>query len=203
MAARRGLRPGGGSGAGGLQLPLVDVLQGGGDGPHVQLDAARPVLHVADLLERLVEVLHHADPLARLLGELGSLDLQRLHLMVQLPLVHVGLGHPDVQVIRQGLGQARGCSNGLSPSPLLLLPALALPGLVLAQQPGQHHRAAPRRASEGAGRGGGDGVAAARADWPLLPSMRPGRPVWSVPGALGHGANLVPLGPRQPREACA
>lgn len=40
----------GGSGAGGLELPLVDVLQGGGDGPHVHLDAASPVLHVADLL---------------------------------------------------------------------------------------------------------------------------------------------------------
>lgn len=42
---------GGGSGAGRLQLPLVDVLQGCCNGPHVQLDAARPVLHVANLLQ--------------------------------------------------------------------------------------------------------------------------------------------------------
>lgn len=44
-------------------------------------------------LECLVEVLHHPDPLAGLLGKLGCLDLQGLHLMVELPLVHVGLGH--------------------------------------------------------------------------------------------------------------
>lgn len=44
-------------------------------------------------LECLVEVLHHPDPLACLLGKLSSLNLQGLHLMVQLSLVHVGLGH--------------------------------------------------------------------------------------------------------------
>ena len=44
-------------------------------------------------LECLVEVLHHPDPLACLLGKLGRLDLQGLHLMVELPLVLVGLGH--------------------------------------------------------------------------------------------------------------
>lgn len=46
-------RPGGpraSSGGRRLQLPLVDILQGSGDGPHVHLNAARPVLHVADLL---------------------------------------------------------------------------------------------------------------------------------------------------------
>lgn len=47
-------------------------------------------------LKCLVEVLHHPDPLACLLGKLGSLHLQGLHLVVQLPLVHVGLGHTKV-----------------------------------------------------------------------------------------------------------
>lgn len=50
------------------------------------------VLSVAHL-KCLVEVLHHSNPLACLLGKLGSLDLEGLHLMVQLSLVHVGLSH--------------------------------------------------------------------------------------------------------------
>lgn len=45
-------------------------------------------------LEGLVEVLHHGDPLPSLLGKLGRLHLQRLHLVVQLPLVDVRLCHP-------------------------------------------------------------------------------------------------------------
>lgn len=48
----------------------------------------------AAYLEGLVEALDHADPLRRLLSELAGLHLQRLHLVVQLPLVDVGLGHP-------------------------------------------------------------------------------------------------------------
>lgn len=55
-------------------------------------DGAGDVGSVAHL-ECLVEVLHHPDPLASLLGELRGLHLQGLHLMVQFSLVHVGLGH--------------------------------------------------------------------------------------------------------------
>lgn len=40
------------SGGGGLQLPFVNVLQGGGNGSHVHLDATCPVFHVANLLHR-------------------------------------------------------------------------------------------------------------------------------------------------------
>lgn len=58
-------------------------------------DGAGDVGSVAHL-ECLVEVLHHPDPLACLLGKLGGLNLQGLHLMVQLSLVHVGLGHTEV-----------------------------------------------------------------------------------------------------------
>lgn len=47
-------------------------------------------------LQSLIEVFHHADPLAGLFGKLGSLDLQCLHFVVELPLVHIGLRHPRV-----------------------------------------------------------------------------------------------------------
>lgn len=40
-----------GLGGGRLQLPFVDVLQRGGNGAHVQLDAPSPVLHIPNFLE--------------------------------------------------------------------------------------------------------------------------------------------------------
>lgn len=47
-------------------------------------------------LKCLIEAFHHADPLGCLLSKLTSLHLQCLHLMVQLTLVDVGLGHPGL-----------------------------------------------------------------------------------------------------------
>ena len=107
-------RGSGGHGAPGLrggllQLPFVDILQSSGNCVHVQLDALRPVIHIPYFLECLVEVLHHPDPLvslACLLGQLGSLDLEGLHLIDQLFLIHVGLGHAHVEVIHQNFCQA-------------------------------------------------------------------------------------------------
>lgn len=77
---REGMRDGGKGGAVGLrgeggQLPFVDILQHVSNGLHVQLDALSPVLHIPDFLKYLVDIFHHPDPLASLLGKLGSLDV--------------------------------------------------------------------------------------------------------------------------------
>lgn len=42
-------------------------------------------------LESLIETLHHADPLSSLFGKLARLNLESLHLMVQLTLIYIRL----------------------------------------------------------------------------------------------------------------
>lgn len=44
-------------------------------------------------LERLIETLHHTDPLRSLFGELARLNLKSLHLMVQFTLIYISLSN--------------------------------------------------------------------------------------------------------------
>lgn len=54
----------------------MDVLQGGGEVLHVLVNGLGPVLNVAELFQRRVEVVNQAQPLRGLLGELGCLGLK-------------------------------------------------------------------------------------------------------------------------------
>eukprot|EP00327_Prymnesium_parvum_P006921 CAMPEP_0182814416 /NCGR_PEP_ID=MMETSP0006_2-20121128/9848_1 /TAXON_ID=97485 /ORGANISM="Prymnesium parvum, Strain Texoma1" /LENGTH=151 /DNA_ID=CAMNT_0024940551 /DNA_START=196 /DNA_END=648 /DNA_ORIENTATION=+ len=79
-----------------LHLRLLDLLERRVDEEHVRLDRLRPVLDVAECLERLVEPSERRGPLRALLVERVGLRVERARLRLELLLVVPPFATPEL-----------------------------------------------------------------------------------------------------------
>lgn len=73
----------------------VNTIKRNSNGSHVRLDRLRPVLHVAQFLQRATKRLDQPHPLLGLLGKVACACVQLFRFSVQLLLVKIRLSHTE------------------------------------------------------------------------------------------------------------